>query len=256
MQSRAQGNGQRIAIAAGRARAVPSAQHDRPPRPALAEGARRATAGGASRSRRDEHALCRPRDATALPGRRQHRGRDVRPMFVPPAVRRERGRTSTRCAACATRPLSPAGNGGGHAPCGPRVCRRQRIAIVAGRARAVPPARHDHPTPPQPALAEARAVWPICLPSALRRELSGTSTRCAARATQSPYPAGAGGGRAPCGPCVCRRLRIAIAAGRARAVPPARRDRPPRPGPPLAEGARRAAHVLLVAQEAINKLYF
>ena len=37
------------------------------------------------------------------------------------------------------------------------------------------------------------------------------------------------------------RLRIAIEAGRARAVPPARRDRPPRP--PLAEGARRAAHV-------------
>ncbi len=36
-------------------------------------------------------------------------------------------------------------------------------------------------------------------------------------------------------------LRIAIAAGRARVVPPARRDRPPRP--PLAEGARRAAHV-------------
>jgi hypothetical protein len=32
-----------------------------------------------------------------------------------------------------------------------------------------------------------------------------------------------------------------IAAGRARTVPPARRDRPPRP--PLAEGARRAAHV-------------
>ncbi len=58
----------RIAIAAGRARAVPPSRRDRPSRPLLADGARRAahvcTAGCAS------HAMCRPRCATALPGRR------------------------------------------------------------------------------------------------------------------------------------------------------------------------------------------
>ena len=68
-------------------------RRDRPPQPALAEGARRAAhvcaAGGASRSRRDEHALCRLRDR-------------------------------------ATRPPSPARAGGGCAPRGPCVCRRRQ----------------------------------------------------------------------------------------------------------------------------------
>jgi len=54
----------------------------------------------------------RPSDATALPSRRWRRARAVRPMCVPPAARRDRGGTSTRCAACATerrdRPPQPA----------------------------------------------------------------------------------------------------------------------------------------------------
>jgi hypothetical protein len=59
-----------------------------PPQPALAEGARRAAqacaAGGTSRARRDEHALSRPRDATALLSRRRLSAPTVRPMCVPP----------------------------------------------------------------------------------------------------------------------------------------------------------------------------
>jgi hypothetical protein len=54
------GRQQRVAIAAGRARALPSARRDRPPQPSLEEGARPAAhvcaASGASRLRQDEHA--------------------------------------------------------------------------------------------------------------------------------------------------------------------------------------------------------
>jgi hypothetical protein len=161
----------RIAIARGRA-------HDGlPSRPPTALPRRRwwreralcaahvCAAAGASRSRRDGHALCRPRDATALHGQRWRRAR---------------------------------------APCGPRVCRRLRIAIAAGRARAVPPARRDRP--PRPALAEgARAVRPVRVLPAAHRNRGGTITRCAARATRPPCPTGAVCGRSPCDPCVCRR---------------------------------------------------
>ncbi len=113
--------------------------------------------GGASRARRDEHALWRPRDATAFPSRRWPWQRTVRPMCVPPAARRERGGTSPHCAAPATRPPSPAGAGGERVPCGRCVCRRRRVASVAGRA----PARRD--SLPQPALVEgARRAAHVC----------------------------------------------------------------------------------------------
>ncbi len=75
----------RITIAAGRARAVPPARHDRPPQPALAEGAHRmahvSAAGGTLRSRREGHAMCHPRYATAL---RWLRARAMRPICLPP----------------------------------------------------------------------------------------------------------------------------------------------------------------------------
>jgi hypothetical protein len=77
----------------GRAHAVPPTRHDRPPQPALADDTRRAArvcfTAGASRSRRDEHALCRPRNATIPPqgpSRRWRRVRAVRPVCVPPAA--------------------------------------------------------------------------------------------------------------------------------------------------------------------------
>ncbi len=113
-----------------------------------------------------------------------------------------------------------------------------------GSTRAVPPARRE-PPPPQLAMAEgayplvtgyvflrhgmreARASRPMCVPPVAHRDRGGTGTPCAYRATRPPSPAGAGGGLAPCGPCVCRRLRIAIKASQARAMPPARRDNPP-----------------------------
>jgi hypothetical protein len=84
-------------------------------------------------------------------------------------------------------------------------------------------------------------VRPMCVPPAARCNRCGTSTRCAARATRLPAPASAGGGHAPCGPCACPRRRVTIAAGRARAVPPAQRDRPPQPA--LADGVRSTAQV-------------
>ncbi len=81
----------------------------------------------------------------------------------------------------------------------------------------------------------------VSVPPAARHERGGTSTRCATRATRPPSPAGAGRGRAQYGPSMCRRRRVAIAAGRERAVPPPRRDRSPQPV--LVENARRAAGV-------------
>jgi hypothetical protein len=210
--------------------AVPPAQRGRPPQPALAESARRAVhvcaAAGASRSRRDVNALCRPHNTTALSSRRWRRARAVRPMCVLQPARRNRGGTSTCCAARATERCDhppPAGDGGGHAPRGPCVYRRRRVAIAAGRARAVQPPRRDRP--PRPALAEgARRAAHVCAASGASRSRRDEHALCHPRdgATRPPSPAGAGGGHAPCGPCVCHRLRIAIAAGRARAVPPAR----------------------------------
>ncbi len=165
-------------------------------------------------------------------------------------------------------------------PSGPCVCRRQRAALAAGQARAVPSARRDRPPPsrhwwralaerpmcvppaercarsgtgtrcavraPRSPLTSRRwprtlAERPMCVPPAARRERGGTSTRCAVRAPRSPSPATAGRGRMPSGPCVCHRQRAARAAGQARAVPSARRDRPPQPQ--LAEGACRGALV-------------
>ncbi len=162
--------------------------------------------------------------ATALPSRRWRRARAVRPMCVQPAASHDHGGTSTCGAARATRPPSPAGTGGGCTPCCPCVCRRRRVAIAAGRARAVPPARRDRPSW---RWRRARAGPPICVPPAASHDLGRTSTRCAARATRPPSPPVAGGGCAQCGSCVCRRRRVAITAGRARSVPPTRRDRHP-----------------------------
>jgi hypothetical protein len=113
-------------------------------------------------------------------------------------------------------------------------------AVSARRARPWPHARCCSPPPPR--LSGSRH-WAARV-NAARRDRGGTSTSCAARASRPPSPAAAGGRRAPGGPlaCVCRQRRVAMAAsGRARAVPPSRRDRPPQPL--LAEGARSAAHV-------------
>jgi hypothetical protein len=63
----------------------------------------------------------------------------VLPVCVPPSTRCNRGETIIRCAARATRPLSPAGAGGGCAPCdsGPCVCcrrsRRDEYALCRPR---------------------------------------------------------------------------------------------------------------------------
>ncbi len=255
--------------------------------PAVPKGARRAAhhdvraAVSVLRAQRGEHALHRPHDATALPGRRWQRAcacspclcRRLRIAIAAQPTRAPSLACRNRCAACATRPPSPAGSGGGRAPCDSFVCHRRRTAIAAGRARAVPstalpgrrrlrtravrptsvpPAVHrdrggpntlrsprDATAPPTPPLGRC---WPrgapsMCVPPAAHRDRRAS---CAARTTRPPFPAGAGGGRAPCGPSVCRRRRIASAAGRARAVPSARRDRPPSPPPPpgplLAEG--------------------
>ena len=66
-------------------------------------------------------------------------------------------------------------------PCGPCVVRR-RVEIAAGRARAVPPARPIFATAlPRRRWRRARAVRPMCVPPASRRDRGGTSTRCAAR---------------------------------------------------------------------------
>ncbi len=60
---------------------MPSARRVRPPQPSLEEGARRAAqicaGSGASRSRRDELTLRRPRVATTLPSRRWRRDQTV-----------------------------------------------------------------------------------------------------------------------------------------------------------------------------------
>jgi hypothetical protein len=142
------------------------------------------TACDASRSRRDEHALCRPCDATPLPSWRWRRVRAVRLMCVPPATRRDRGGTSTCCAARATGQPSPAGAGGGCAPSGLCVHRRRRVAIASGRERTVPPARRT--ALPSRRWRRALAMRPMFVPTAARRDRGGTSSRCAARATRPP----------------------------------------------------------------------
>jgi hypothetical protein len=147
----------------------------------------RFAACGASRSRRVGHVLCRPRGVTVLPSRRWRRVRTVRPMCVPPAARRDRGGTSTRCAARATRPPSPAGAGGGCAPCGPRVCRRRRVAIAAGRARSVPPARRD--CPPYRPFLFACCIHSVCLSTRIPRpSVSALQRRAAMLRVTSPHP--------------------------------------------------------------------
>jgi hypothetical protein len=108
----------RDSIVAGRACAVPPAPRDRPPQPALAEG--RAPCGPCvCRSRRVAIAAGRAR---AVPPARRDRppqpelevgSRARRHMCVLPQMRRDRGGTSTRCAARATRPPSPAASAGG-----------------------------------------------------------------------------------------------------------------------------------------------
>ncbi len=217
--------------------AVPPARRDRPPQPALAEGARRAAhvcaAASESRSRRDEHALCRPRDATALPSRRWRRARDVRPMYAAGSASRSRQDEHALC-----HPHNVT------APSSRRLWRERaerpmRVPQAARRDRGGTSTRCA-------ARAPARAVRLVCVPPAARRDRCGRSTRCAAFATRPPSPAGAGGGCSPCGSFVClgRRRRVAIAAGRALAVTPARRDCPPQPS--LAEGVRSACQCCLL----------
>ncbi len=197
---------------------------------------RRAT-GSASRSRRDEHALCRPRNTTALPGRRWRRVRAVRP----PAAHRDRGGTSTRCAARATRPPSPAGASTGGATCGPCLCRRRCVASAAERARAVPLARRDRS--PRPAMAEGtRRAAHVCAAGSASRSWRDEHALCRPRDTTTPpHPSRRWRRLAPCGLFVCHRRCVASSVGRARAVPPARHNHPTQPV--LAEGVRRAAHV-------------
>jgi hypothetical protein len=101
----------------------------------------------------------------------------------PPAARRDRRGTSTRSAV-----RSPA------EPCGPCVCRQERVTIATGRARAAPSTLRD--CPPQPSLKNvARARRLMCVPPRARRDRGGTSTRCAVRASRSPGSAVASGGR-------------------------------------------------------------
>ena len=121
----------------------------------------------------------------------------VLPMCVPPAARRRSSVTSTRRAAHATRPPSSASAGGERAPCGPCVCRCRRVAIAAGRARAVPPARpSDATAPPSWRWRRGRAARPMCVPPPAHRGRGGTSTRCAFLAMRLPLSACADGGQA------------------------------------------------------------
>jgi hypothetical protein len=91
---------------------------------------------------------------------------------------------------------------------------------------------HPYCTTRLPSSAGAGGGWAPCGPC-VRHSRRVTITAGRARAVpparrDPPSPAGAGG-RAPCGSCVCRRRHVTIAAGRPCSVPPARHDRPPQP---------------------------
>ena len=60
-----------------------------------------------SRSQRDEHTLCRSRDATALPSHGRRRARTGRHIGAPPPARHDRSETSMHRAARATQPTPP-----------------------------------------------------------------------------------------------------------------------------------------------------
>jgi hypothetical protein len=207
----------RVAIASGRGRAVPSARRDCPPQPLLAEGLHPAAhvcaANGASRSRRDEHALCRPRIVTALPSHRCQRLRARRPM-------------------CA--------------------CRRRHVAISSGRARAVPPARRD--CPPQPPLAEGvRPAAHMCAASDASQLLPDEHARCRPRvATVLPSRHWRRVcARLPmCMPIAAHRDRDgtdehALCRPRVATVLPSRRWRRARPGPMCRAATKRCALIAL-----------
>jgi hypothetical protein len=105
---------------------APPARHNRPPQPALVEVARAPCGPCVCRRRRiaiaaDGHALCRPRDATALHGRRWRRARAVRSTCVPPAAHCDCGGTTSAVPPARRDPPTPAGAGGGSIPSGDRV---------------------------------------------------------------------------------------------------------------------------------------
>ncbi len=173
-------------------------------------------------------------------------------VCVPPATRRDSGGTGTRCAARSTLPPSPSGAGGSipraahvcptrdawhalcrprnttappsrppaegaRAPCGTCACRRR----CGGRSATRCPARATRLPSFQPALAEdERRAAHVCAVGAAPRTRRVGHALCRPRDTTAlpgagpPSPAGAGGGCAPCSPQLCRRRRIAIAAGR------------------------------------------
>ena len=204
----------RVAIATGPARTAQLAQRDRPPRPRRAEGQRRTAflyaATGTSRSRRDLHAPCGSRDATALPSHSRRRA--------------SAGRTC--------------------------VCNHRRVAIAARPARPVRLARRDRPPRPRPAESLRRAAHVftaigasqslrdlhapcgprgatalpghsrrsasagqhMCASPSARRHCCETCTPRAAFATRPPSPATAGGGPAPGRTCVCCHWRAAVVA--------------------------------------------
>jgi hypothetical protein len=116
-----------------------------PPQPALVEVVRSAAHGcaaaGASRLRLVGHARCRQCVATP-PQSTLAVAHAVRPVFRAGGAWRSRRDGHALCHST-TQPPSPAGSGGACAPCGPCVCRLRRVAITAGRARTVPPARRD-----------------------------------------------------------------------------------------------------------------
>jgi hypothetical protein len=145
------------------------------------------------------------------------------------SVSRTPGRDSPHAAcehARVSRPALPPGSGWAARICGP-----------VGPACGIGPARAGGETRRAVAAEEdADGLWcavrPMCVPPASRRDRGGAAL-CRPRDVTA-FPAGAGGGRAPCGPCVCRRRCVTIAAGRRDRGGPAdsRQHSQPSSGPP------------------------
>ena len=114
-----------------------------PPSPATAGGGQHwpahvCAAADVSSSPRDQHAPCRSRDATSLPGHGQRRV-SAKPHMLPPPASLHRRETTTPCAARAARPPFPAkAYGEGPAPSRTCECHHRRVAFAASPA---PPCR-------------------------------------------------------------------------------------------------------------------
>ena len=141
---------------------------------------------------------CRSRNATDLLGHGQHRAGARPHMCMPTQERHHCSESGTLCAAHATLPPSPPTAGRGPMQGHTCVCRHQRVAITASRARLT------QLVPPRPRPAEGqRRTAHVCAAISVSRSWRDLHAPCSSESRDATALPGHGQRRVSAGPHMC-----------------------------------------------------